>query len=140
MTALYQEQLFVDHLAAALPDYIVGLTQELNNDETANGDDNVYVYFGHLGEHLKNPEAVWADSYRELDNECMVISEIQILCPRSSLVTVVNAVNTAYKGWTPFPGDGNYSSMSFLKAAVATYSAEKILWAEQVAIVTPRIS
>jgi hypothetical protein len=140
MTALYDEQLFVDHLQAQLPTYIVSLTNENNFDETSANDQTVRIFFGHLGEHLKNPEAVWADSYRELDNECMVISEIQVCCPRSSFITVINAVKTAYKGWTPFPGDGNYSSMSFLKGAVATYAAGKIWWSEQVMIVTPRIS
>ena len=140
MTALYEEQLFVDYLAAELPTYVVSLTDENSFDETSSGDSSVRVKFGHLGATLQNPEAVWEDSYRELDNDCRIISEIQIFCLRSEFVTVVNAVKAAYKGWTPFPGDGNYSSMAFLKGAVAAYQGNKIIWSEQVMIVTPRIS
>ncbi len=140
MTTLYEEQLFVDYLRTKLTTYEVELSKETNFDQTSSGDTSVRIFFGHLGEHLHNPEAVWADSYRELDNECMVISEIQVCCQRSSLVTVVNAVKAAYKGWTPFPGDGNFSSMAFLKGQVATYAGDKVWWSEQVGVITPRIS
>lgn len=140
MTALYEEQLFIEYLTVKLPTYVIALSNENNFDQTSSGDDTVRVFFGHLGEHLKNPEGVWADAYREIDNECMIISELQVCCKRSSFITVINALKAAYKGWTPFPGDGNYSSMSFLKGAVATYTGDKIWWSEQVGIVTPRIS
>ena len=140
IAGLYEEQLFIDYLRSMLPTYFIDLSQENNFDETSIADITPRIYFGHLGEHLHMPDGVWSDGYRELDNQCMLISELQICTLRSSLVTTVNAVKTAYKGWTPYPGDGNYSSMSFLKSSVAAYTANKIWWSEHVGVIIPRIS
>ncbi len=98
------------------------------------------IFVGHLGIKLQFPDGVWANGYRELENNEMLLTSIQWICSREDLPTVRTAIKKAYTGFSPYPNDGNFSSLVFMEASVVAKTSTKAWWQEIVGLVMPRIS
>ncbi len=98
------------------------------------------VYIGHIGIKLQHPEQLWANGYNELENPEILLTHIQYVCERSSWAETRIAIANAYKGFTPFPFDSDYSSMVFVESSIVATTSTKIWASEVVGIIFPRIS
>lgn len=134
---MYNEELLRARIATQTG-YTTELSLESNIDLTEETLTVPKVFVGHIGIRLKEPGFLWADGYSEVENRQIILSNIQILCERSSLTTVRNAVRAAYKDYSPI-ANSEYSSIIFIEASVAAVTKNKIWWIEQVGVVFPGI-
>jgi hypothetical protein len=98
------------------------------------------VYVGHIGIKLEYPQYVYANGYNELENPEILLTSIQFICERSSLAVVRTNIANAYKGFTPFAGDSDYSSLVFIEGNMVAKTGTKVWWQEVVGLIFPRIS
>lgn len=98
------------------------------------------VFVGHLGIKLQQPENMYANGYNELENPEVLVTGIQFICQRSALAATRIAIKAAYTAFSPFPSDGDYSSLVFLEASTVAKTSTKIIWQELVGLVMPRVS
>lgn len=105
-----------------------------------NATDNPKVYVGHIGIKLQHPEYLWSNGYNELENPEILLTHIQFICRRDEFAEVRTAIAEAYRGFTPFPNDSNYSSMVFIEANVVAKTSSKLWISEVVGIIFPRFS
>jgi len=135
---MYAESLLMDVIRTA-----TGYTVDYAEDSTIDllGADTITkVYVGHLGIKLQYPNQLWADGYNELENPEILYTTIQYVCNRVNWHIVRSNIAAAYKGFTPFPNDSDYSSMVFVEASVIAKTNTKIWAQELVGIIFPRIS
>lgn len=134
---MYNEELLRSRIAT-----ITGYTTELSEEsniilpEVAVTSPKIFV--GHIGIRLREPGFLWADGYSEVENRQIILTNIQILCERSSLTTVRNNVRNAYKDYSPI-ANSEYSSIIFIEASLAAASRNNVWWIEQVGVVFPGI-
>jgi len=98
------------------------------------------IQVGHEGIKLRNSEDTFSNMYSEIENQELLVTAIQFQCLRKDLAVVRTAIKQAYQGFTPYPNDSDYSSLSFLEAKVVMKTSDKIWWQEVVGLVMPRIS
>jgi len=98
------------------------------------------IRVGHLGIRRQFPEDTIADGYHELENQEVLHTSIQILCLREDLSKVRTNIKKAYIGKSPYPSDGNYSSLIFLEASVIAKTSDKIWWSEIIGLHMPQIA
>lgn len=98
------------------------------------------IYVGHLGIKLRYPQNLDANGLVEIENPELLITAIQILCRREDLSEVRQKVKDAYVGYSPYPQDSDYSSITFLEATVVAKTNEKIWWQEVIGLEIPRVS
>ncbi len=134
---MYPEITLINLIATA-----TGYTTKYAEDSTIDllGTTGTVVYVGHLGIKLQYPENLWANGYNELENPEILYTTIQYTCNRTDWHTVRSNIAAAYKGFTPFPNDSDYSSMVFIEASVIAKSNSRIWAQELVGIIFPRIS
>lgn len=135
---MYEESLLISHIASATG-YKTGYAQAKVADQTDTREDAIRVYIGHVSQKVHQPEA-YPDAYRELDNDFMLITQVQLWCKRTELVSAWNNLQAALKGWSPFPDNGNFSSLTFLEANSEATAADKIVWVAYYGLIIPRIA
>lgn len=134
---MYDEELLRARIATQTG-YSTELSLESNIDLTDEITSVPKIFVGHIGIRLREPGFLWADGYSEVENRQIILTNIQILCERSSLTTVRNNVRNAYKDYSPI-ANSEYSSIIFIEASVAAVTKNKIWWIEQVGVVFPGI-
>lgn len=98
------------------------------------------LYVGHLGIQLQHKEYLFSNGYVEYDNPEILLTEINYVCARGDWVDVRIAIRKAYTGYSPFPNDGNFSSMTFVDAVNKGETNNKVWWGEVIGLIMPRIS
>lgn len=98
------------------------------------------IYVGHLAVKVERPGDWFADAYRENDNNLVLLSEINYICERNMLAEVYNNIRNAYQGWSPFPNDANYSSLTYGGSMFKGGTDQRVWWADTVGLIFPRIS
>lgn len=83
----------------------------------------------------------YSDGYQDLEKPLILLTKIEIYCPRSSWATVRTNVANSYKGWTPVAPAGltNFSAIIFVEANLEGVSNNNVWWSELVGTVFPRI-
>lgn len=137
---MFEEKLLIDRIKS-----LTGYDTQLAIDAAINAvteanDKTIKVFVGHIGIHVQHKEYIYANGYNELENPQVLLTEIRIVCPRSELVTVRTNVANAYKNFSPFPFDSNYSSLVFMEAKLLSSTNNKINWSEYVGLVFPRFT
>lgn len=137
---MYEEQLLIDRIKT-----LTGYSTELSIDSaileaSESNDKTTRIYVGHIGIQSQHKEYIYANGYNELENPEVLITEIRLVCLRSELVTVRTAIANAYKGFSPFPNDSNYSSLVFMEAKLLSSYNNKVNWSEYLGLVFPRFS
>jgi len=137
---MYDESLLISVLSAKTG-YSVSFaedsTVDLINVNTVN---TPRVYVGHIGIKVQYPQNIYSNGYNELENPEVLYTSIQFICERNSLATVRNNIADAYKGFTPFDGDKEFSSMVFIEGNMVAKTGTKVWWQEVVGIIFPRFS
>jgi len=137
---VYEEQLLINRIKS-----LTGYSAELALDMAIQGatevnDTATKVFVSHIGIQVQHKEFIFSNGYAELENPEVLLTEIRIVCPRDKLVTARTAVANAYKGFTPFPFDSNFSSIVFMEAKLLSSYSNKVNWSEYVGLVFPRFS
>jgi hypothetical protein len=91
------------------------------------------VYIGHSGIRLQDNQMMYADGYSELDNPEVIITRIQIICPRTDWVTARMAVRNAYKNWSPID-DGNFSNLFFIEGHILGLVEKNVMYEELIGL------
>lgn len=120
--------------------YETNYTEESNISLIHESSTKPKVFVGHVGIRLQHPEQMYADGYIEVDNPEVLMTEIQFLCLRTEFAKVRTDIVNAYKGYSPFLNDSNYSSLVFLEAATIAKTNSKIWFSEIIGLVMPRVS
>ena len=94
---------------------------------------SVKVYVGHRGIRLQDPEMMYADGYSELDNQEVLLSVIQIICPRTQFVTARTAVRNAYKNYSPVD-DSDFSNLFFVEGRILGTTEQNVMYEELVGL------
>lgn len=118
-------------------DYAEDSTIDLINVNTVS---SPRVYVGHIGIKVEYPQHIYSNGYNELENPEILITSIQFICERSALATTRTNIANAYKGFTPFPNDGDYSSIVFMEGNMVAKTGTKVWWQEVVGLIFPRFS
>jgi hypothetical protein len=119
--------------------YSVTLSPIENVDQIAVNSSLPLIFVGHLGIKLKGQEE-YANAYRELDNEEILITEINYLCQQDAWPQVRQNIKKDYFGWSPFPNDADFSSVFFMEAMKKGNSGSRVWWSEIIGLIVPRIS
>lgn len=98
------------------------------------------VYVGHLGIQLLNRQDLFSNGYTEYDNPEILLTEINYVCTRDTWADTRIAIRESYFGYSPFPNDSDYSSVTFVEAVLKGETSNKVWWSEVVGLVMPRIS
>jgi hypothetical protein len=96
------------------------------------------VYVGHKGIRVKYPEFLFANGYEEIDNPKILLTRIQIVCLRSVFVATVQAVQEAYRNFSPI-NNSDYSKLFFIDGQVLTTTESSIWYEEEVGLIYPAI-
>jgi hypothetical protein len=142
----YDESILIAWLKAKLPTTVVKYSEEYNSiyntyfvSSTALTSPILYV--GHTDDGIgQGNDMVHSDGYMEIDSPTMLLSEIQILCKRAELSELISSVKEAMHGFTPFRGDGDYSSAVYRGATKVAASGKFVWWSLSYGINMPRIS
>jgi len=137
---MYAEQYLIDRIKEQTPYEDVQLAEDSAIDLIHQPLLAPRIFVGHLGIQLQFPEDRFANGYRELENQELLITAIQFICAREDLAEVRTNLKNAYTGYSPFEGDSNYSSLTFLEASMIGKTSTKSWWQELVGLVMPRIS
>ena len=97
------------------------------------------VYVGHKGIKVKFPEFLFANGYEEFDNPKILLTKIQIICLRSVFVATVQAVQEAYKNFSPI-NNADYSKLFFIQGDVLATTENSIWYEEEVGLIFPQIN
>jgi hypothetical protein len=135
---MYAESLLITRLQTT--GYIVEYAEDTSTDLINIVSTTPRVYVGHVGIKLQYPNQLWSNGYNELDNPEILLTSIQYICDRINWHTVRSNIAAAYKGFTPFANDGDYSSMVFVEASVLAKTNTKVWGQELVGIIFPRFS
>lgn len=142
----YDESILIDWLKAKLPTLSVKYSEEYNSIYNAYFANNTtltspIIYVGHTDDGVgQGNDMVHSDGYAELDSPTMLLSEIQILCKREDLSELLSSVKEAMHGFTPFRGDGDYSSAVYRGATKVAASGKFVWWSLSYGVNMPRIS
>lgn len=137
---MYNEQLLID-VVKAKTGYFVELAEDRTIDlVNINTITSPRVYIGHIGVKPEHPNDFHVNGYNEYDNPSILLTSIQFVCERDSLTEVRSNIAEAYKNFTPFEGDSEYSSLIFMEAQAIAKTGTKIWWQEVVGLIFPRIS
>lgn len=98
------------------------------------------LYVGHLGIHLFDKNTLFSNGYVEYDNPEILLTEVNYVCLRSNWAEVRTKIRAAYTGFSPFPDDSDYSSVTFVEAMLKGETNTKVWWSEVIGLVMPRIS
>jgi hypothetical protein len=138
---MYDEQLLINRIKAQTPYTKVVLAEDTQIDFTGYSQTTPYIVVGHIGIKLQFPETLWRNGYNELENNAILITNIQFLCPRDSLATVRTNIANAYKNWNPFgTEESNYSALVFIDADLVAKTNNKVWWKETVGLIMPQIT
>jgi len=96
------------------------------------------IFVGHVGMKLQDQNSIWSDGYDDVDNPQLLLTEIQIMCPRAELAEVRSNIATAYRKFSPFPADGNYSNLAFIEAKLEEATKYNVFWKEFVGLIFPQ--
>jgi hypothetical protein len=118
-------------------DYAEDSTIDLINVNTVS---SPRVYIGHIGIKVEYPQHIYSNGYNELENPEILLTSIQFICERNILATTRTNIANAYKGFTPFPNDGDYSSIVFIEGNMVAKTGTKVWWQEVVGLIFPRFS
>jgi len=142
----YDESILIDWLKAKLPTKTIKYSEEYNSIYNAyfvstTALTNPILYVGHTDDGVgQGNDLVRSDGYLELDSPTMLLSEIQILCKREDLSELLSSVKEAMHGFTPFRGDGDYSSAVYRGATKVAASGKFVWWSLSYGVNMPRIS
>lgn len=98
------------------------------------------LYVGHLGIQLFDKNTLFSNGYVEYENPEILLTEVNYVCLRSNWAEVRTKIRAAYTGYSPFPDDADYSSITFVEAMIKGETNTKVWWNEVVGLVMPRIS
>jgi len=138
---MFEEQTLIEFLKART-DYDVSLTDQKQIDSLLGTENDLLkakVFIGHKSIRLQNPNELWSDGYQELENPQVLLTEINILCKRSHLVTVRTNIYKAYTSFDPVPQDTSFSRLTLVQSDLALISGINVFWREVVVMVFPRI-
>jgi len=96
------------------------------------------IYVGHKGIRVKHPEFLFANGYEEYDNPKVLLTKIQIICLRSVFVATVQAVQEAYRNFSPI-NDSDYSKLFFIDGQILATTENSIWYEEEVGLIYPAI-
>jgi hypothetical protein len=142
----YDESILIAWLKAKLPTKTIKYSEEYNSIYNAyfvntTALTSSILYVGHTDDGVgQGNDTVRADGYVELDSPTMLLSEIQILCKREDLSELISSVKEAMHGFTPFRGDGDYSSAFYRGATKVAASGKFVWWSLSYGVNMPRIS
>ena len=137
---MFEESLLVTQLKTT--GYSVSLATEDSIDSSAFVGSLPKIFVGHkeIKPITKSFDDYLASGFLCVDTKELLVTEIQIFVKRKDLVTVRTKITEAYKDWSPFPYDSNFSSLIFLHGQVITKTNEVILWSELVGLLFPKFS
>jgi len=137
---MYNEQLLIDVIKSKTS-YIVELAEDSTIElVNVNSVTTPRVYVGHLGIKPENPNNYHVNGYNEFENPSILLTSIQFICDRNQLAEVRTNIAEAYRNFTPFAGDSDYSSLIFMEAQAIAKTGNKMWWQEIVGLIFPRIS
>ncbi len=134
---MFDETVLRDHIST-VTGYSTALTSGLMVD-TMLSSPVTKVYVGHKGIKVKHPEFLYANGYDEVENPCILITIVQIVCARSEFTTVRTAVQQAYKDFSPID-NADFSRLFFIEGNVLATTDSKILYEEFVGLMFPQIT
>jgi hypothetical protein len=139
MLQVYNESVLVARLASETT-YVVSVSPGKQVDLINTTEALPRLYVGHLGIQLQDKGNLFANGYMELENQELLVSEINYVCLRDNWAETRSNIRKAYTGWSPFEGDSNYSSLTFIEAVCKAETNKKVWWSEVVGLVMPRVS
>ncbi len=128
---MYEESVLVARIASQ-----TGYSTELTHDNIANTlstATTIKIYVGHRGIRLKDQTTLYSDGYEELDTQEVLLTVIQIICPRTQFVTARKAVRMAYKHYSPIDSS-DFSNLFFLEGHVLAVAEGNILYEELIGL------
>lgn len=134
------ESWYVQLLLDNTPYLDISLATETTLDLIHHSSPNPKITIGHEEIRLEFAETLTTNLYRELDNEEILLTLIQVICPRAGWVDVRNTIKAGYQGKSPFPEDSDYSSLGTAGTKVVAKTNTHVWFTEMIALVMPRIS
>lgn len=96
------------------------------------------VYVGHKAIRVKHPDFLFANGYEEYENPKILLTNIQIICLRSMFIATVQAVQEAYRNFSPI-NTSDYSKLFFIDGQVLATTESSIWYEEEVGLIYPAI-
>jgi len=137
---MYDEIVLIDRIASETG-YNVSYAEDTTIESSPVTGTAPKVYVGHIGIKVnQTTKDVYANGYNELENPSVLLTSIQFVCERAELTEVRTNIANAYKGFTPYTNDEDFSSLVFIEAHAIAKTGTKIWWQEIVGLIFPRIS
>ncbi len=99
------------------------------------------IEVGFLGMRPENPQIDHSDGYADYEHELILHVNLDIICARTSLSTVLDTIRNKYLNWYPedVPNNKHYSSCFFVEANVRAVYPGYIHWNEIIGVKLPRL-
>jgi hypothetical protein len=136
---MYSEQLLMDYIVTATG-YEISLAEELSIKQTSHEVTIPKIQIGHYAIKNQHPEHLFADGYKELEDSKILLTSLRFICLRTELATVWNTLYEAYRGFTPFPLDSDYSHIIYIEGNAVAKTHQHIIWEDILGIAFPRVS
>lgn len=136
---MYNESVLID-LLASKTGYITSYSPGRQIDLISTNEELPRLYVGHLGIQLQHKDYLFSNGYAEYDNPEILLTEINYVCLRDNWADVRMNIRNAYTGFSPFPNDSDYSSLTFVEALSKGETNKKVWWSEVIGLIMPRIS
>lgn len=133
------EDWYVDLIKKNSPYKDVALASEISLDLIHHKSTSPKIQIGHeeiKSSDLDNPIY---NGYSELEGEEILVTSIQVICPRKGWVKVRNTIKKAYQGKSPFEDNEAYSSLFTIGTEVIQKTNRNIQFIELVGVAIPRI-
>lgn len=143
---MFEESALISHIISETG-YSCVLAKENNihdNYESLTDNDlaKPKVYVGHamIKTHGLSLNDIYANSFREIPNEKILITAVQFICLRSDFVTVETAISNACSGWNPFPLEGDYGTLIYIESEPVKPVGNKVWWRSYYGMIFPRFT